>query len=187
MNALLELPEARRQVSPVSVADYHKMGELNENGKRTELIRGIVIERMSKSPLHYVALQQLRRILEKQMQPGFDLRLEGPLTLSDSEPEPDLAIVRGTLESYGAAHPSTAELAIEIAVTSLALDRAKALIYTEAGVREYWIVCPEEKRVEVYRGPGAQGYAERVDVAAPAVLECAALPGVRVDLGALFA
>ena len=63
----------------------------------------------------------------------------------------------------------------------------KALIYAEAGVKEYWIVCPEQKQVEVYRQPGPQGYAARTIVAAPAVLESEALTGVRVDLGALFA
>ena len=59
--------------------------------------------------------------------------------------------------------------------------------YAEAGVKEYWIVCPEEKQVEVYRQPGADGYAERMLLAASAVIECSALPGVRVDLAALFA
>ena len=54
-------------------------------------------------------------------------------------------------------------------------------------MREYWIVCPGEKRVEAYRQPGAQGYGERTDFAAPAVLESSALPGVRVELAALFA
>ena len=54
-------------------------------------------------------------------------------------------------------------------------------------MKEYLIVCPEEKCAEVYRNPGATGYAERTTVAPPAVLECAALPGVRVDLAALFA
>ncbi len=41
--------------------------------------------------------------------------------------------------------------------------------------------------MEVYRQPGANGYAERTVLAPPAVIECAALPGVRVDLAALFA
>jgi Uma2 family endonuclease len=95
--------------------------------------------------------------------------------------------VRGEKTDFRSRHPETAELVVEIAVSSLEIDRVKAAIYAEAGVREYWIVCPEEKRVEVYRQPSALGYGEQVEVAAPAVLECGALPGVRVDLGALFA
>jgi len=47
---ILEIPEVRRRISPLSVEEYHKLGEFNENGKRTELIRGIVIQKMSKPP-----------------------------------------------------------------------------------------------------------------------------------------
>src|SRR4051794_5391447 len=50
MTAILELPEVRRRISPLSVEEYHRLGEFNDNGKRTELIRGILIEKMSKSP-----------------------------------------------------------------------------------------------------------------------------------------
>ena len=112
---------------------------------------------------------------------------ERPLTLADSEPEPDFCVVRGQKAEFCVKHPTTAELVVKVAVSSLEIDRVKALIYAEAGVREYWIVCPGEKRVEVYRQPGAQGYGERTDFAAPAVLESSALPGVRVELAALFA
>lgn len=74
-----------------------------------------------------------------------------------------------------------------MAVSSLEIDRVKALIYAEAGVREYWIVCPQERRVEVYRQPSPSGYAERTVVAGDGVIECTVLPGMRVDVGALFA
>jgi Uma2 family endonuclease len=187
MTALLDVPEIRELVSPLSVAEYHQLGEFNENGRRTELIRGIVIEKMSKSPLHYYMIEALRRILSGQMQPDWNLRQEGPLTTADSEPEPDLAVVAGPLTAFRKTHPRTAALAIEIAVSSVAIDRVKAQIYAEAGVKEYWIVCPREKQVEVYRQPQPEGYAERSVIAAPAVLECTALAGVQVDLGALFA
>ena len=90
-------------------------------------------------------------------------------------------------QDFRTAHPSIATLVIEVAGPSLEIDRVKAHIYAEAGVTEYWIVCPEEKQVEVYRGPHSDGYAERTMLAAPAALECAALPGVRVDLAVLFA
>ncbi len=52
MTAILDLPDVRRRVSRLSVEEYHRLGEFNEDGKRTELLRGFVIEKMSKSPLH---------------------------------------------------------------------------------------------------------------------------------------
>ena len=187
MTALLEVPEIRECVSPLSVAEYHQLGEFNENGRRTELIRGIVIEKMSKSPLHCYIAAELRRMIESQVSPGFTVFYQDPITTADSEPEPDVMVVRGERKEFRTALPTTAELAIEVAISSMKLDRVKAQIYAEAGVKEYWIVCPQEKQVEVYRQPGANDYAERTTIAAPAVIECSALPGVRVDLAALFA
>ena len=46
MAAILEIPEVRQRVSPFSVSEYHRLDERNENGRRTELIRGIVIEKI---------------------------------------------------------------------------------------------------------------------------------------------
>lgn len=187
MTAVLDVPEIRELVSPLSVAEYHQLGEFNENGRRTELIRGILIEKMSKSPLHRFIADELRRILAAQITPEFTLFHQDPITTIDSEPEPDVMVVRGARTEFREVHPTTAELVIEVAVTSVEIDRVKAAIYAEARVKEYWIVCPEQKQLEVYREAGAEGYAERTTVEAPEVLECVALPGVRVDLGALFA
>jgi Uma2 family endonuclease len=183
MTALLEVPAIRQRAKRFSVADYQRLTE----GQRTELLRGTIIEKMSKSPAHQFFIESLREILTGQITPEFIVRTEGPITTADSEPEPDVAVVRGPLQKYRHTHATTAELVIEVAVSSLEIDRVKAHIYAEAGVKEYWIVCPEETHVEVYRQPRAEGYAERTTVASPAVIECGALPGVRVDLAALFA
>jgi len=182
MTALLEVPAIRQRVARLSVEDYHRLGELP-----VELLRGTIIEKMPKSPLHQFHEDRLRKILSAQILPEWIVRQEGPLTFTDSEPEPDVAVVPGPEERYRATHPSTAVLVVEVAVSSLEIDRVKAQIYSEAGIAEYWIVCPEEREVEVYRGPGPDGYAERTVLAAPAVLECIALPGVRVELATLFA
>ena len=183
MNALLEVPAIRERVMKFSVEDYRRFTE----GQPTELLHGTIIKKMSKPPLHSSAAEEIRDILTEQIAPPFLVLHERPLTLADSEPEPDVCVVRGQKADFRARHPATAELVVEVAVSSLEIDRVKALIYAGAGVREYWIVCPQEKQVEVYRQPGATGYAERTLLAAPAVVECAALPGVRVDLAALFA
>ena len=187
MTALLEVPEIRELVSPLSVAEYHQLGEFNENGRRTELVRGIVIEKMSKSPLHRFMAEQVRHILAAQITPDFTIYSQDPITTADSEPEPDVMVVRGSPAEFRTVHPTTAELVVEVAVTSLEIDRVKAPIYAEAGVKEYWIVCPAEKQVEVYRQPGANGYMECTTLTAPSVIECAALPGVQMDLTVLFA
>src|SRR5581483_3245608 len=97
--------EVRRRVSQLSVEEYHRLDEFNENGKRTELIRGVVIEKMSKSPLHSALGKRLYDLIARSLPAGFVVRREDPLTLTDSEPEPDIAVVRGREEDFFKVHP----------------------------------------------------------------------------------
>jgi Uma2 family endonuclease len=100
------------------------------------------------------------------------VRQENPLThrASQSELEPDIAVVQGKPNDHRDAHPTTAELIIEVAIASVELDRAKGAVYAEVGVPEFWIVLPDERAIEVYTSPSAQGYQQmrrHEDVAAP--------------------
>src|SRR5690349_15174980 len=128
------MPDVRKRVSPLSVEEYHRLGEFNPNGRRTELIRGIVIEKMSKSPMHSTIVALLYRLLLAQVPLGFVVRQEQPLTFRDSEPEPDIAIVRGNERDFSQSHPDTAELVIEVALGNPALDRENASLYAEANI-----------------------------------------------------
>jgi len=183
---MLDIPEVRARISALSVADYHHLPELNENGRRTELIRGIVIEKMSKPPLHSGIASHLYDLIRPQIPPGCWLRKEEPLTLRDSEPEPDLSLIVGQRSDFAASHPTTAALVIEIAITSAAEDRALARLYAEAGVEEYWIVLPRERRIEVHRQPQAGTYADQTVVEGDTALACGRVAGVSVALGSLF-
>ncbi len=182
--SILDIPEAR--VSPITVAQYHAFPEFNENGKRTELIRGIVYEKTSKSPLHSSVAKFLYDLLHALAPPGFSVRQDQPLTLHDSEPEPDIAIVAGSDRDFRTQHPTTATLVIEIAISSVAMDREKAAVYGETGVEEYWIVLPAERRVEVHRRPLGGSYLKRFSVADGVVLKSSAISEIEVRLGDLF-
>ena len=179
MTAILEIPEVRKRVSPLSVQDYHRLSEYNRDGKRTELIRGIVIEKMSKSPLHSTITALLYRIFLASLPEGFVVRQEQPLTFTDSEPEPEIAVVRGRERDFLKAHPTTAELVIELALGNPALDRENALLYAEAEVREYWLLLGAEQKAEVYRHPKAGRYQERMVVGPGEVLQSSTIPRVR--------
>lgn len=186
MPAILELPEVRERVSTLSVAEYHRLDEFNARGRRTELIRGIVIEKMSKSPLHAAIAKRLDDLLLASLPPGLVVRREDPLTLADSEPEPDIAVVPGTEAEFFQAHPHTAELVVEVAVSSPALDRENATLYAEAGVKEYWIVLGASRQIEVYRRPENGAYRQRRVHAEGEVIECGSVPGFRLKVGGLF-
>jgi hypothetical protein len=98
-----------------------------------------------------------------------------------------LSVTRGGESDFTAAHPSTAELVIEVGVSSPALDRENASLYAEAGVKEYWIVLGAERCVEVYRRAGQGRYREMLMAAADETLTITSLPEVRVRVSDLFA
>lgn len=182
---ILESPGVRRQVAPISVESYHVLRDLGLVDVKTELVNGIIVEKMTKSPRHTLILHRLHDALAKGLPSGCLLRKEDPLTLAASEPEPDLAIVRGSIEHYAEQHPTTAELVVEVAVNSLELDRAKAADYARAGIPTYWLVVPTERTVELYTEPGTGGYARMACVTAPGRLET--WYGAALDLDATLA
>ena len=108
--------------------------------------------------------KQLMRLL-----PGaWDFRIQAEMTLADSEPEPDLSIVRATPDDYESRHPGPADtgLIIEVADSSLSHDRnVKGPIYARAGIPIYWIVNVPDNILEVYTSPTATGYQTRQDFA----------------------
>lgn len=126
MSGILEIPDVRQRVSPLILEDYHRLGEYNERWSRTELIRGIVIEKMSKLPLHRTIIQRLFKILLAQLPPGCSVWMEQPLTFANSAPEPDISVARGIEEDVILVQPTTAELVVEVAVSNPALDRENA-------------------------------------------------------------
>lgn len=187
MSAILDIPEVRQRLSRLSVGEYHRLDEFNEQGRRTELIRGIVIEKMSKSPLHRTVASLLYKLLLSQLPDGYSVWKEEPLSFVDSEPEPDISVTRGRESDFAEVHPSTAELVVEVAVSSPALDRENASLYAEAGVEEYWIILALERQVEVYRRPANGHYQEKRMFGPDELIECSSLPTVRIRLSEIFA
>jgi len=125
------------------------------DGRRVELIRGEIVEMSPQRSPHAGAIAMADELLRRVFKKGFVIRVQMPLEIGkDSDPEPDLAVVRGTAREQARAHPSTAELVIEVAESSLDYDRTtKGSLYAEARIPEYWIVNLIDGVVEVYRNP----------------------------------
>ena len=160
MNAILDVPEIRASVHRWTVADFRVLAEDQPGFEHAELIRGIIVEKEMKTITHdrlvYLAVETLRGAVRG----TWWIRQEASMRLEDSMPEPDVSVVAGTYKDYDD-KPTTAALIVEVAMTSLAADRAKAALYAEAGVDEYWIVLAEAGQVEVYRRPEGGAYRER--------------------------
>jgi Uma2 family endonuclease len=122
---------------------------------RIELLDGLLVVREPQGSRHAVAVGLVRAALERAFGSGHYIREEKPLALDTvSEPEPDVVVVRGHPRDYRDDHPSTPKLVVEVADTSLALDRLrKGGLYARAGVADYWIVNLLDEALEVYRQP----------------------------------
>ncbi len=128
-----------------------------------ELIDGEIITHMSpqRSP-HSATVSLVADVLKGAFGREFYVREQQPIELGDqSMPEPDIAVVRGTAADYFDSHPRTAELLVEVADSSLGIDRGRKLrLYAREGVPEYWIINLVDRCVEVRRRPSGEDYAE---------------------------
>lgn len=186
MHDILELPEVRRLVSRMSVAAYHDLCEACPRLIRSELVRGIIMEKVRKTPQHSFINSKLGRAISAQAPAGYLVRNHSALTLADSEVEPDVSIVAGAIDDFVTAHPATAKLAVEVATGRAELERELTALYAEAGVQEYWIILAERQEVEVYRQPEGGQYREVRTYTLAETIECASVPEIRVELAAIF-
>jgi hypothetical protein len=145
-------------IARFSVARYQRMvetGILTAEDK-VELLENYVVLKMTRNPRHDSTLQRMLRPLLRSLPAGWDLRIQSSVALSDSQPEPDFALVRGSSADYANRHPGAADvgLVIEVADSSLLRDqRDKTRIYARGGIPWYWIVNLVDQRVEVYSQP----------------------------------
>ena len=186
MLQILEEPTVRERAMPVSVEGYHCMLQAGLVSEKAELIRGVIIEKMSKSPLHIYFTDLLAELAKSAISAGQMVRQESPLTLADSEPEPDLAIVQGQRADYLTSHPTTALLVIEIATSSERLDREMATIYAEAGVQEYWIILGQKRAVEIFRRPVNGVYQEQQIFQLGETIQSVIIPGWTLAVSDIF-
>jgi Uma2 family endonuclease len=141
-----------------TVPEYHAMlaAGILVSGDPVELIDGYLVEKMSRNPPHDSAIDLFRAAIAPFFRPGTLLRSQQAVTLLDSEPEPDFALVRGGPRSFARQHPRPADILLiaEVADSSLPIDRGlKGVAYARNGLPVYWIVNLEESQVEVYTDP----------------------------------
>jgi Uma2 family endonuclease len=163
---------------PLTVEQYHIMLErgILQDGDPIELVEGLLVRKdrgvtggppMTHGPRHAAVVSRLMRLGHHLETLGCHLRVQLPVTLSNvDEPEPDLAIVKGSLEAFADRHPGPQDLlaVVEVADSSLRYDRGtKQRVYASAGVPAYVIVNIPEERIEFYEGPvpAEGGYGRR--------------------------
>jgi Uma2 family endonuclease len=174
-------------------AEYYRMVEAGILGEddRVELIKGEIVEMSRIGRRHNAFVGNLNQLLVTRLAGRAIVWVQSSIALAeDTEPQPDLAVLRRGAVSYKErdAWAEDALLVIGVADSSLAYDRSTKLrLYAEAGIPEYWVVDCTAETVEVHRGPGPDSYREVNLVAGVATLRPQAFPDVELRTTDIFA
>jgi Uma2 family endonuclease len=172
-----------------TIEDYHRMidaGILCD--RKVELLAGEIIEMSPEKPIHYNTTRQGVKYLEQLFSSVAEVRFNGPITLADSEPEPDIAIVRLPVNKYNIHHPYPEDifLVIEVANTSLKKDlELKQTIYANAKIQEYWIMALSQAKLIVFREP-SNGYYRSREEYTQGEISSLAFPEIKISIPRLL-
>ena len=176
----------------ITVDEYERIGAAGvlEDPSRVELVDGYLVDKMPKNPGHSYATKETLKALDRRLPAGWTSRKEEPVRIPDfDEPEPDVAIVRGSDADYRQRIPMPDDVAllVEVSETTLGQDRGKKRrAYAKAGIPVYWIVNLVDRQVEVHTRPVKAGRYRSRKVykpgqQVPVVMAGQQLPPIAVD------
>lgn len=145
-----------------TIDDYHRLidsGILSQ--RRVELLQGDLIEMAPEGPGHAYTTETGTSYLRAQLKHRALVREAHPITLAQSEPQPDIAIVRPPRNRYRQRHPSAADIfwLIEVAQSTLAYDLGeKKRVYAAADIPEYWVIELANRQIYRFRHPLGETY-----------------------------
>ncbi|MEP7359059.1 MAG: Uma2 family endonuclease [Anaerolineales bacterium] len=170
-----------------TVDEYEQMiaaGVLHED-ERLELIEGDILTMSPIGGLHVRVVNTLNRLFVQRLADQAVVSVQNPVRLANSEPQPDLAILRPEVNEDAPAVPSASDvyLLIEVSDTTATYDRTvKVPLYAREGIRETWLLDLSAGVIEVYRGAGSAGYKTKESFAAGDTVFLQALPDVRLTV-----
>jgi Uma2 family endonuclease len=174
-----------------SLQDYHQMidtGLLDE--RKVELLSGEIIEMPPEGVAHSFYCTETGEYLRQILRDRARISEAHPITLpDDSEPEPDIAIVRLPAALYRDRHPQVADIfwLIEIANSTLVKDLGiKKDTYADAGIPEYWVMNLQESVLVVFRDLTTSGYQSELKFK-DGMISPLAFPAISIDIQKLFA
>lgn len=124
-------------------------------GEPVELLEGYLVEKGIRNPPHEMSLRRLSARLPRHLT-GWFLQIQGAISLGESEPEPDGAVLRGDETACDGRLPTVTDfgIIIEVSDSTLAFDRRdKGRIYARAGIPVYWVINVADRQIEVYSDP----------------------------------
>ena len=144
----------------LTVEQYHAMAEAGILGKqdRIVLLEGLLVTKMTKHQPHILATGLVQDSLTQAIPAGWFVEMQDPITIagSQSAPEPDAKIVRGSRRDFQGRRvtPADVGLVVEVADSSVHEDQTTMkAIYAAASIPFFWLLNLPANRVEVYSDP----------------------------------
>jgi len=182
------ITEAAFTLRKWTVKEYHKLGEMGifNPEERVELLSGNIIKMSAKGTAHTSATRRTASLLRDLLGNQAAIYTQDPIALDDnSEPEPDIAVVRIDPFDYATHHPTPSEvyLIIEVADSSLTFDREiKAKAYARSGIADYWVLNVGDRQLHVFREPTENGYQSEVILAETASISPIEFPAFNIAI-----
>ncbi|MCL4872031.1 MAG: Uma2 family endonuclease [Anaerolineae bacterium] len=105
----------------------------------------------AQKPKHSIITRLVRRLLADIILVGWYVDSQEPITTGDSEPEPDVLILKGTEKDYLDRHPQPSDVALVVEVSDATLSRDQGIkkrLYAAAAIPVYWIInLPDDQLV----------------------------------------
>jgi Uma2 family endonuclease len=173
-----------------TIEEYHQLVETGIlDDKRVELLQGIIVDMPPEGMPHAVYCTESVNYLRNLLGNKATVREAHPITLpNDSEPEPDIAIVRAPSRQYLDHHPYSADIfwLIEYANSTLKKDlNDKKRVYAEAGIQEYWVVNLHAYELIVFRDLSQKIYQSET-ILANGNISPLSFPDLQIDVSKLF-
>ena len=172
----------------ITVEEYERMIAANvwPEDERLELIEGELVRMSPINAPHAAAVKRLTELLRDRLGKRALVGVQDPIVLDDqSEPEPDISVLRRRADYYANAHPAPADvlLVVEVSDTTLEYDRdVKARLYARAGIPETWVVDLNGDRVIVFREVDNGEYTRMESVRRGAEIAPTAFPDVTLHV-----
>lgn len=159
--------------------------------ERTELLAGQITLMAAKGTPHVTALRLLATQLDSLLvNETVFVSTQDPIQLDDhSEPEPDLALIQGTVLDYADQHPRPGQVAlvVEVADSTLSQDcEIKDKLYAQAGIADYWVVDLPHRQLHIFRDPTPAGYTRHLILTEPNLVTPLAFPDHCLELTAIL-
>ena len=175
-----------------TVGQYHQMIEsgILTDRDRVELIKGEIIEMSPVGRRHAACVDRLTELFVLRLASKVIVRTQNPIRLSDdSEPQPDLALLRRRNDFYEMGHPQPEDifLVIEVSDTTADFDREiKIPTYAQEGITEAWLVDLDAQVIEIYQQPTAASYQSKQQLHRGQTITVPGFPDVQFALGQLL-